>query len=73
MISTTTEANIPADASAAVFRSSEPIPTDSVSVQGPNFEKSLSLLGIGFQANSLGKAIDIVNKMVRSSHCFHLF
>ncbi|KAI0043135.1 Deoxyhypusine synthase, partial [Auriscalpium vulgare] len=47
-----------------------PVPDEAVSVKGPNFDEPLtleSLLGsyerIGFQANSLGKAINIVNKM----------
>ncbi len=45
-----------------------------MSVEGPNFDEEMSLQKllasysrIGFQANSLGKAIDIVNKMVRFS------
>ncbi|KAL0949921.1 hypothetical protein HGRIS_009949 [Hohenbuehelia grisea] len=61
---------VPTGASAAVLQPSEPIPDDAVSVQGPNFEESLSLQGfldsykrIGFQANSLGKAIEIVDRM----------
>ncbi|KAH7916092.1 DHS-like NAD/FAD-binding domain-containing protein [Hygrophoropsis aurantiaca] len=61
---------VPAGASAAVLQPSEPIPETAVSVQGPNFEQNLSLQEflksyerIGFQANSLGKAIDIVNRM----------
>ncbi|KAG6873305.1 hypothetical protein C0995_000458 [Termitomyces sp. Mi166 len=65
-----TSTTVPAEASAAVLQPSEPISEDAVPVQGPNFEKSLSLLQflqsyerIGFQANSLGKAIDIVDKM----------
>ncbi|KAF8192569.1 DHS-like NAD/FAD-binding domain-containing protein [Pholiota molesta] len=62
--------NVPGNAAAAVLQPSEPVPMDSVSVQGPNFEKPLSLTDflqsyerIGFQANSLGKAINIVNRM----------
>ncbi|KIY73727.1 Deoxyhypusine synthase [Cylindrobasidium torrendii FP15055 ss-10] len=61
---------VPSAASAAVLQASEPISTDAVPVQGPNFEKPFSLQDfissyetIGFQANSLGRAIDIVNKM----------
>lgn len=61
----------PSGASAAVLQPSEPIPEHAVSVQGPNFDEPLSLQEflksyerIGFQANSLGKAIDIVNRMV---------
>jgi deoxyhypusine synthase len=63
---------VPAGASAAVLKPSDAVPDTSVSVQGPDFEKDLSLQDllssyerIGFQANSLGKAIDIVNRMVR--------
>lgn len=70
--------NIPTGASAAVLQPSEPIPEHAISVQGPNFDEPLSLQEflnsygrIGFQANSLGKAIDIVNRMVcRSYSCF---
>lgn len=61
----------PTGASAAVLQPSEPIPDYAVSVQGPNFDEALSLQDflrsyerIGFQANSLGKAINIVNRMV---------
>ncbi|KAI0353491.1 Deoxyhypusine synthase [Trametes cingulata] len=61
---------IPTDASAAVLKPSEPMPDFAVSVEGPNFEEEVTLQKllesykrIGFQANSLGKAIDIVNKM----------
>ena len=63
--------SIPQDVSAVVLQPSEPVPVDAVAVQGPNFDEPLTLdtlLGsyerIGFQANSLGKAINIVNKMV---------
>ena len=63
---------IPSGASAAVLKPSEPMPDFAVSVEGPNFEEEVSLQKllesykrIGFQANSLGKAIEIVNKMVR--------
>ena len=68
-------ASIPQGASAAILKPSEPVPEEAIAVQGPNFDErpSLdSLLGsyerIGFQANSLGKAINIVNKMVRLAH-----
>jgi deoxyhypusine synthase len=68
-------ASPPKGASAAVLKPSEPVPEEAVAVQGPNFDERLtldSLLGsyerIGFQANSLGKAINIVNKMVRLAH-----
>lgn len=63
--------SVPLDVSAVVLYPSEPVSDDAVAVQGPNFDKPLTLdalLGsyerIGFQANSLGKAINIVNKMV---------
>ncbi|KAI6105619.1 Deoxyhypusine synthase [Pisolithus sp. B1] len=49
---------------------SQPVPDSAVFVEGPDFETDLSLQQllqsyerIGFQANSLGKAIDIVNRM----------
>lgn len=72
-----TSTTLPLEASAAVLQRSEPISEDAVSVKGPDFEKDMSLLQflqsyerIGFQANSLGKAIDIVNKMVRRKPAF---
>jgi len=62
---------IPHGASAAVLKHSEPVPDDAVAVQCPNFDERPTLETllesyerIGFQANSLGKAISIVNKMV---------
>jgi deoxyhypusine synthase len=65
----------PASASAAVLKPSDPVPEDAVFVQGPNFDHDITLDSllesykrIGFQANSLGKAIDIVNKMARRSY-----
>ena len=64
--------SVPTGASAAVLKPSEPMPEFAETVEGPNFEEEISLQKllasyqrIGFQANSLGKAIDIVNKMVR--------
>jgi hypothetical protein len=71
---------IPLAVSAAVLKTSDPVSEDAVSVQGPNFDETLSLQGfissyerVGFQANSLGKAIHIVNKMVRFAMqtCIH--
>lgn len=66
------DSQIPAEAAAAVLKRSEPLPETVISVQGPDFGKPLSfqdLLStyerIGFQATSLGKAIEIVNRMVR--------
>ena len=65
--------DVPAGVYSVVLNPSDPIPEDAVSVQGPNFDNPLDLQEfissyerIGFQANSLGKAIHIVNKMVRS-------
>ncbi|KAK2466183.1 hypothetical protein APHAL10511_001825 [Amanita phalloides] len=62
--------DIPKAASAAVLQPSGPVPDNSVSVQGPCFDSALSLQQflasydrIGFQATSLGRAIDIVNRM----------
>lgn len=69
---------IPSGASAAVLKQSDPVPESAISVVGPNFDDPISLqkllesyTRIGFQANSLGKAIDIVNKMVTIQylHC----
>ncbi|KAF4619550.1 hypothetical protein D9613_005231 [Agrocybe pediades] len=61
---------VPSDAAGAILKPSDPVPADAISVQGPNFEEPLSLQGflesyerIGFQANSLGRAMNIVNKM----------
>lgn len=70
-MATSTSTNVPpSGASAAVLQSSDPIPEDAISVQGPNFDLPMTLQGflksyerIGFQANSFGKAIDIVNLM----------
>lgn len=63
--------SVPSNASAAVLRPSEPIGSEAVAVHGPNFDETLALDDlirsynrIGFQATSLGQAIDIVNKMV---------
>ncbi|KZT13091.1 Deoxyhypusine synthase [Laetiporus sulphureus 93-53] len=63
-------AAIPSGASAAVLKPSEPISENAISVEGPNFDHPISLQQlldsyqrIGFQASSLAKAIEIVNKM----------
>lgn len=68
---------IPTDAAAAVLQRSEPLPDSAISVEGPDFERDLSLQQllqsyerIGFQANSLGQAINIVNRMVISLLAF---
>lgn len=62
----------PETAAAAVLVQSEPVSASAVSVEGPNFDNQLNLQQllasyerIGFQANSFGRAINIVNKMVR--------
>ncbi|KAF8913866.1 DHS-like NAD/FAD-binding domain-containing protein [Gymnopilus junonius] len=61
---------IPNAAAAAVLQRSEEVPHDAISVEGPDFEEALSLGAflacyerIGFQAQSLGKAMKIVNQM----------
>ena len=77
MTSESAHTTIPDAAAAAVLQPSDPIPSDAVSVQGPDFERSLTLdqflrsyERIGFQANSLGRAISIVNKMVCCDYAF---
>lgn len=66
---------VPSGATSAVFQPSQPLPENAVPVQGPNFDEPITLqnlLGsyerIGFQATSLGRAIEIVNKMVSPVH-----
>ncbi|KAI0032384.1 Deoxyhypusine synthase [Vararia minispora EC-137] len=63
---------VPSGASAAVLKPSDPVPSDAVAVEGPDFDAPLSLqtfLGayerIGFQASSFGTAVRIVDKMRR--------
>lgn len=65
----------PAGAEAAVLLQSVEMPEDAVLIQGPDFNKKLSLSDLmasyrtmGFQASGLGEAIDIVEQMV-SVHC----
>lgn len=72
IIACTMVSQIPAGAAAAVLKPSERLPETAISVHGPDFDKSPSLQDllasydrIGFQATSLGQAIDIVNRMVR--------
>ena len=69
----TTTNQVPAVASSAILVASQPVPEDAISVKGPNFDQPVSfdsLLAsyerIGFQANSLGKAVRIINEMVRT-------
>ncbi|THH29127.1 hypothetical protein EUX98_g5053 [Antrodiella citrinella] len=70
MASSSSTTIIPSGAASAVLKPSDPVSDNAVSVEGPNFDNALSLQElldsykrIGFQANSLGKAIDIVNNM----------
>ena len=63
---------VPADAAAAILLPSALVPDNAVYVEGPDFEQPQTLQSflqsyerIGFQANSLGRAINVVNKMVR--------
>ena len=56
---------------------SEEMPADTPLIEGPDFNKDLSLSDLlatykhmGFQASGLGKAIDIVNKMVSRQEDF---
>ncbi|KAJ3768953.1 Deoxyhypusine synthase [Lentinula raphanica] len=69
---------VPAGASAAVLLPSEPLSSDHIPVKGPNLENSLSLQDflhsytrIGFQATSLGNAIDIVDRMASFGGYMH--
>jgi hypothetical protein len=73
-------ANVPSGASAAVLKPSEPMPEFAVSVEGPNFDVPVTLdnlldsyARIGFQAHSLGRAIDIVNKMVMYQYVYPVY
>ena len=70
--------SVPFGASAAVLKPSDPIPANTISVEGPNFDDELNLQEllssygrIGFQATSFGRAIDIVNKMVSINFVFY--
>lgn len=72
------QSTIPSGASSAVLKPSDPVPEDAVTVQGPNFDEHLTLNDflssyerIGFQANHLGRAINVVNKMVRPALYSH--
>ena len=58
-------------ATASVLLRSAPVPENSVTVKGPDFNQQLNLhellenySRIGFQASSVGKAIELINKMV---------
>ncbi|RGB29854.1 deoxyhypusine synthase [Rhizophagus diaphanus] len=59
-------------ATASVLLRSTPVPENSVTVKGPDFNQQLTLhellenySRIGFQAFSVGKAIELINKMRR--------
>jgi deoxyhypusine synthase len=61
----------PKGATDAVLVQSEEMPEGTPLIEGPDFNKDLSLSELlasykhmGFQASGLGKAIDIVNNMV---------
>lgn len=62
---------IPESATQAVLVHSTPMPEGTITVSGPDFNQKLthdqilySYNRIGFQATSLGKAIQIINQMV---------
>ena len=68
----TSTPTVPTDAAAAILLRSAPVPDSAVAVQGPDFDHPHTLQSflqsyerIGFQATSLGRAINVVNKMVR--------
>jgi len=67
-----TRTHVPLGASAAILKPSEVVPESSVPVLGPQFDRQYNLQDflasyqqIGFQATSLSRAIEIVNRMVR--------
>lgn len=73
-MSATTTADQTQDAHASVLMPSESIPADATHIRGPNFDHALNLQDllesyekIGFQATGMAKAIQIVEKMVRSA------
>ncbi|KAL9712679.1 Deoxyhypusine synthase [Leucoagaricus gongylophorus] len=62
--------HVPLGASAAILKPSEVVPESSVPVLGPQFDRQYNLQDflasyqqIGFQATSLSRAIEIVNRM----------
>jgi deoxyhypusine synthase len=68
-----TNSQIPSTAAAAVLKQSEPLPADTKTVVGPDFENPPDLHAllasyerIGFQATAFGRAVDVINKMVRT-------
>ncbi|KAF7776184.1 hypothetical protein Agabi119p4_4577 [Agaricus bisporus var. burnettii] len=65
-----TPSSVPSGPSAAVLKPSDVVPDTAIPVKGPEFDNPYSLQDfllsyqkIGFQATSLAKAIDIVNRM----------
>lgn len=69
----------PTGALDAVFVESVEMPEGSVLIQGPDFNKKLSLselLGaykqIGYQGSSLGESIEIIKEMVSGTLCMHI-
>lgn len=75
--------NTPTEAQDAVLKPSEPVPEGAVPVQGLDFDAFAdrnvtvaelveNLKAVGFQATSIGQAVDIVNGMVSSqSRCLY--
>lgn len=68
-----TPSSVPSGPSAAVLKPSDVVSDAAIPVKGPEFDNPYSLQDfllsyqkIGFQATSLAKAIDIVNRMVSS-------
>lgn len=66
----------PSGATGAVLKSSDPVPESAVPVKGLDFDAFAdrnitvaelveNLASVGFQATSIGQAVDIVNGMVR--------
>jgi deoxyhypusine synthase len=74
-----TNNNDPTGAQAAVFVESVEMPKDALLVEGPDFNKPLSLhdllhsyKAMGFQASSLGEAMEIVEKMASTQWLFSI-
>jgi deoxyhypusine synthase len=68
------QASSAADAHAAVFVPSVEVPPEAIRIQGPDFNLPIELDAllqsyekIGFQANGLKRACDIINRMVSLS------
>ena len=69
----------PAEATAAVLHSSDPVPEGSQAVNGINFDDYTGrditvselvngMKNMGFQASAVGEAVRIINDMVRPSY-----